>query len=98
MPDSWRDYTVMDFDGDGKVDLRNSTADAIGSVANFLKQKGGCVPNQDVVYAVKFDSDEPKIKELLAKPIEPSLTYRQIKDFGVSSPEKHPLRHQAVID
>ena len=86
MPDSWRDYGV-DFDGDGKVDLRNSTADAIGSVANFLKQKGGWAPNQDVVYAVKFDSDEPKIKELLAKPIEPSLTYRQIKDFGVSSPE-----------
>ena len=86
MPDSWRDYGV-DFDGDGKVDLRNSTADAIGSVANFLKQKGGWVPNQDVVYAVKFDNDEPKIKELLAKPIEPSLTYRQIKDFGISSPE-----------
>ncbi|TDR31001.1 lytic murein transglycosylase B [Hydromonas duriensis] len=86
MPDSWRDYGV-DFDGDGKVDLRNSTADAIGSVANFLKQKGGWIPGQDVVYAVKFDGDSPKIKDLLAQPIEPSLTIKQIKEFGVSSPE-----------
>lgn len=30
----------VDFDGDGKIDLRNSPADAIGSVANFLVQHG----------------------------------------------------------
>jgi membrane-bound lytic murein transglycosylase B len=30
----------VDFDGDGKVDLRNSPADAIGSVANFLVAHG----------------------------------------------------------
>lgn len=30
----------VDFDGDGKVDLRNSVADAIGSVANFLVAHG----------------------------------------------------------
>ena len=86
MPDSWRAYGV-DFDGDGKVDLRNSAADAIGSVANFLKQKGGWVSGQDVVYSVKFDNDNPRIKELLAQPIEPSLTIKQIKDYGVSSSE-----------
>ncbi|MGL4767489.1 MAG: lytic murein transglycosylase B [Formosimonas sp.] len=86
MPDSWRDYGV-DFDGDGKVDLRNSTADAIGSVAHFLKQKGGWMTGQDVVYAVKFDNDAPQIKELLAKPVQPSLTIKQIKEFGVSSSE-----------
>jgi membrane-bound lytic murein transglycosylase B len=34
-------YTLgVDFDGDGKVDLRNSAADAIGSVANFLVAHG----------------------------------------------------------
>jgi membrane-bound lytic murein transglycosylase B len=86
MPDSWREYGV-DFDGDGKVDLRNSSSDAIGSVANFLKQKGGWIPGQDVVYSVKFDNDTPKIKELLAKPVQPSLTIKQIKEFGVSSTE-----------
>jgi membrane-bound lytic murein transglycosylase B len=30
----------VDFDGDGIVDLRNSAADAIGSVANFLVEHG----------------------------------------------------------
>lgn len=31
---------AIDFDGDGKVDLINSTTDAIGSVANFLQNHG----------------------------------------------------------
>jgi membrane-bound lytic murein transglycosylase B len=30
----------VDFDGDGRIDLRNSPADAIGSVANFLVEHG----------------------------------------------------------
>jgi len=39
MPSSARRYAV-DFDKDGAVDLRRSPTDAIGSVANFLKQHG----------------------------------------------------------
>jgi len=39
MPGSYRRYAV-DFDGDGATDLRGNAADAIGSVANFLKQHG----------------------------------------------------------
>jgi membrane-bound lytic murein transglycosylase B len=39
MPGSVRRYAV-DFDGDGAIDLRGSSADAIGSVANFLKSHG----------------------------------------------------------
>ena len=39
MPSSARRYAV-DFDKDGAVDLRRSASDAIGSVANFLKQHG----------------------------------------------------------
>jgi len=39
MPGSARAYAV-DFDGDGTIDLRNSAIDAIGSVANFLRQHG----------------------------------------------------------
>jgi membrane-bound lytic murein transglycosylase B len=39
MPSNILKYGV-DFDGDGVVDLRNSAADAIGSVANFLVAHG----------------------------------------------------------
>jgi membrane-bound lytic murein transglycosylase B len=39
MPGSTRRYAV-DFDGNGSIDLRRSPVDAIGSVANFLKEHG----------------------------------------------------------
>lgn len=39
MPGSILKWGV-DFDSDGRVDLRNSVADAIGSVANFLVEHG----------------------------------------------------------
>ena len=39
MPGSYLKYAV-DFDGNGKTDLRGSPVDAIGSVANFLVKHG----------------------------------------------------------
>ncbi len=39
MPSSWRRYAV-DFDNDGKINLLGSTADAIGSIANYLHVHG----------------------------------------------------------
>jgi membrane-bound lytic murein transglycosylase B len=39
MPGSSRRYAV-DFDGNGRVDLQRSAADAIGSVANYLRAHG----------------------------------------------------------
>lgn len=39
MPGSYRRFAV-DFDGDGAIDLRASAADAVGSVANFLREHG----------------------------------------------------------
>ena len=39
MPSSYRRYAV-DFDRDGKIDLANSPADAIGSVASYLSAHG----------------------------------------------------------
>ena len=39
MPSSYRRYAV-DYDQDGRTDLLDSPADAIGSVARFLQQSG----------------------------------------------------------
>ncbi len=39
IPTSYRQYAI-DFDGDGSRDIIGSVADAIGSVANFLKAHG----------------------------------------------------------
>nr|WP_225721790.1 lytic murein transglycosylase B [Candidatus Vallotia sp. (ex Adelges kitamiensis)] len=39
LPSSIIEYAV-DYEGDHRIDLRNSPADAIGSVANYLKQHG----------------------------------------------------------
>ena len=39
MPGSYRRFAV-DFDGDGRADLATSSADAIGSIGNFLRAHG----------------------------------------------------------
>jgi membrane-bound lytic murein transglycosylase B len=39
MPSSYRKY-ALDYDNDGRIDLLNDPVDAIGSVANYLRQYG----------------------------------------------------------
>jgi membrane-bound lytic murein transglycosylase B len=56
MPGSTRRYAV-DFDRDGHIDLRASAADAIGSVANFLRRHGWR-PGEPVQLRVKATSGD----------------------------------------
>lgn len=72
MPTSVARFAV-DFDGDGRIDLGGSAADAIGSVASYLQQYGwrsGLATH----YAVEFDPSRVDMEGLLAPDILPSFS------------------------
>ncbi len=75
MPSSWNKFAV-DFDGDGKIDLWNSTSDVIGSVANYFKAFGW-KPGMPTHYPVRFDTATLDMEALMAPDILPT--------FGVAS-------------
>jgi membrane-bound lytic murein transglycosylase B len=91
MPSSWVKYAV-DFDGDGKVDLWNSPADAIGSVAHYLKGYGW-KKDLPTHYAVGFDPSRLQLEALLAPDILPSFGVARAQSLGLVLPEaakQHP--------
>jgi membrane-bound lytic murein transglycosylase B len=60
MPSSYRRYAV-DYDGDGRVDLLRSPADAIGSIASYMKAFGW-VPGETPTAAVRLlPGSEPEL-------------------------------------
>ena len=82
MPSSWAQWAV-DFDGDGRIDLFNSPADAIGSVANYFKAHGW-VTGQPVWYPALFNADTLNLPTLLGPDILPSFTPEQMVGLGVA--------------
>jgi membrane-bound lytic murein transglycosylase B len=84
MPSSIRQYAV-DFNGDGKIDLRNEPVDAIGSVAHFLSVHGWrrglplAVPVQAPADAAAAQSWQP----MLDKGLEATYSLDDIKAAGI---------------
>ncbi len=81
MPGSYRRYAV-DLDGDGKQDLSGSFADAIGSVANFLKAHGWQT-GEPVAYPAQVQGEN--FRSLVDAGIKPAYRYGDLANFGVSA-------------
>ena len=80
MPTSWQRWAV-DFDGDGRIDLFHSSADAIGSVANYFKAHGW-VSHMPTHYALEFDAAVLDLPTLLAPDIRPTFSAAQMAALG----------------
>ena len=95
MPSSYRAYAV-DSDGDGKRDIWNSRADAIGSVANYLSahnwEKGAGVATR-----VQLDSDSRELPENLFSDMRPNFTGSQLLKMGFKVPSTHLEKMVALI-
>lgn len=81
MPSSWARHAV-DFDGDGRVDLVDSTADAIGSVASYFKAHNW-QPGMPTHYAVDFDYERLDMPTLLEPDIKPTFAVEQFTAKGI---------------
>lgn len=81
MPSSWARHAV-DFDGDGRVDLVDSTADAIGSVASYFKAHNWR-PGMPTHYPVDFDYERLDMPALLAPDIRPTFAVDQFTAKGI---------------
>jgi membrane-bound lytic murein transglycosylase B len=79
MPGSARRYAV-DFDGDGSIDLRGSPADAIGSVANFLRGHGW-QPGGPVLFEAQVEGEG--FRPYATGSVEPRHTAAEIARAGV---------------
>lgn len=82
LPSSIVKYAV-DFDGNGHIDLRTSTADAIGSVANYLKLHGW-ESGRPVVWKIAGDTGSQGIAQAAAdgQP-EPHWSLAQLTKAGL---------------
>jgi len=72
MPSSIAKYAV-DFDGDGRIDLVDNPADAIGSVASYFRGYGW-TPGMPAIFPVRFDDARLQLEELREPDIQPSFS------------------------
>ena len=93
IPSSFRRFAV-DFDVDGRIDIWNSNADAIGSVANYFRehgwQSGGLV-------ALPLAADVAPADALLSDDLEPKLSPAMLAQNGIVSPVPIPADHKVKI-
>jgi membrane-bound lytic murein transglycosylase B len=80
IPSSYRAYAV-DFDGDGKVDIVNSSVDAVGSVANYFKRHGWRLNEPVVSSAVVKDGVD---ESFFNAGLKPEKTIAELRAAGIT--------------
>jgi membrane-bound lytic murein transglycosylase B len=93
MPTSRVNYAV-DFDGDGRIDLGTSAADAIGSVASYFKAFNW-IPGMPTHYPVRFAPDADR-GALLAPDILPTFNVDRFQALGAVL-EGDALQHRGPL-
>ncbi len=86
MPGSYRRF-ALDYDGDGRRDLRGSAVDAIGSVANFLSAHGW-EAGQPV--AAPAQVTDGRFRPLADAGIKPLYRVGDLGSFGVTHSQPLP--------
>jgi membrane-bound lytic murein transglycosylase B len=76
---SYRRYAV-EFDSDGKIDIWGSSADAIGSVANYFKAHGWLQGGLVAVPALVSGDD---YRELLSNGLKPDIDVTRLPVYGI---------------
>jgi membrane-bound lytic murein transglycosylase B len=93
MPGSYIRYAV-DFDGDGRRDLTTSTSDAVGSVANYLKEHGW-QRSKPVVLPARVSGE--RYRTLVASGIKPVYRGTDLAGFEVSAEQPFDLDSGVVL-
>jgi membrane-bound lytic murein transglycosylase B len=92
MPGSVRRYAV-DFDGDGRIDLAASRADAIGSVANFLGAHGW---RRDLAVLFPAQADA-SVVEVLGRGIAAAWRWKDVAALGVTIDGTLPAEARVLL-
>ena len=90
---SFRRYAV-DFDGDGHRDLWNNPVDAIGSVANYLKENGW---ERGGTVAVPATANGVDVDTLLKDGVKPTRPWKELRSRGVVTPAALTDQTPAVL-
>ena len=100
LPSSRRRFAI-DFDGDGRIDLAGSPADAIGSVANFLAEHGW---ERHGPIATTVTASGDGVQALIDEGIAPRRTPQEMQAAGTillatgSGDARIPEQPAALID
>ena len=89
MPGSIRQYAI-DYDGDGRIDVVDSVADVVGSVASYLARHGWVRDRPTVLPLIGSGAVDAgqgaRIEAMVAAGSVPTLSYADLVAAGLSTP------------